>query len=73
MVVLRDKLAGEGKEFNAGFVEAISETSVYIRNNEGEQPKKYPCSQLFIAFQLPGNAKNQKAPEYPGADKDKKQ
>ncbi len=71
MVVLRDKLAGKGKEFNAGFVVAINETNVYIRNNESEEPKKYPCAQLFVAFQIPGNANNGKAPEYPGADKDK--
>lgn len=71
MVILRDKLAGEGKEFNAGFVVAISETSVYIRNNESEEPKKYPCAQLFVAFHMPGNVNNGKAPEYPGADKDK--
>ncbi len=72
MVVLRDKLRKGADQYNAGFVVAMSGTSVYIRNNESDKPKKYPAAQLFVAFHIPGNNQNGKVPEYPGQKVKKK-
>jgi hypothetical protein len=72
MVVLRDKFKKGADQFNAGFVVAMSSTSVYIRNNESDKPKKYPAAQLFVAFHIPGNKQKGKVPDYPGQKKEKK-
>jgi len=72
MVVFRDKFKKGEDQFKAGFVVAFNKTNVYIRNNESDEPQKFPASQLFVAFQIPGNSQNGKAPEYPGEKDDKK-
>jgi len=71
MVVTKDNLAGKGKKFNAGFVMAINEKHVYIRNHEskGGKPQKIPVDQLEFAFHMPGNKTNGKAPKTPAPEK----
>lgn len=52
MVVFRDKFKNE---FTAGFVESANDTTIYIRNNESNEPIKKLSNQAFVAFHFPGN------------------
>jgi len=42
-------------KLTAGFVEAMDDNVVYIRNNQDSKPQKFFTNQLFLAFHIPGN------------------
>lgn len=57
-------------KLTAGFIEAMSDDVVYIRNNKSAKPQKHYTNQLFLAFHFPGNKK--KGNEIPKKLKEKK-
>jgi hypothetical protein len=55
-------------EFIPGFIEAMDDTRVYIRNNKSAKPQIRYTNELFLAFHFPGNKfKGNEIPSKPGA------
>lgn len=73
MVVLRDSTkAGKAGEYTAGFVVAANKTNIYIRNHEGEEPKKMPTNMLVYGIHMPGNKLKGRVYKTPEEEKEAK-